>query len=155
VPWATAVRSLGLVLDSKLLFSQHLHAVANKATGGWCNIFLLLAPDPTLAQSNKLTLYKLLIRSTPTHAAPVCRYTLPPTTSHSKFSSQNVSESSVITRGVPPLPTCTTLYTLSPSLLSSTDLQPNFLPTAPHTPTPSPTNTPADLTDKHVHVQEI
>jgi hypothetical protein len=140
VPWATAVRSLGLVLDSKLLFSRHLHTVANKATGGWCNVFLLLAPDPTLTQSNKLTLYKLLIRSTLTHAAPVCISTSPSNYLTLQLSSQSVSESSVITPGVPPLPIYTTLYTLSPSPLSSTDLQPNFLLTAPHTPTPSPTN---------------
>jgi len=63
VPWASAMRYLGLVLDSKLLYARHLHTIANKATGVLCNIFSLLAQDPTLTQSNKLTLYKLLIRS--------------------------------------------------------------------------------------------
>jgi hypothetical protein len=38
-PWASAVRYLGLVLHSKLLYTQHLHTVANKATGVQCNNF--------------------------------------------------------------------------------------------------------------------
>jgi len=38
VPWGTAVHYLGLVLDSKLLFTRHLHIVANKATDVFCNI---------------------------------------------------------------------------------------------------------------------
>ena len=61
---------LGLVLDSKLLFTRHMHAVANKATGVFCNIFPLLFRYSQLTQSNKLTLYKLLIRSIHTYTAP-------------------------------------------------------------------------------------
>ena len=38
-PWISTVRSLVLVLESKLLFNRHLHTVANKATGAFCNIF--------------------------------------------------------------------------------------------------------------------
>ena len=52
--------------------------------------------------------------------------------------------------GVLSLPTCTTLYTLSPSTFSSTDLQPNISLTAPQTPNPLVQQignyTPADLT---------
>ena len=70
-PWTSTVRCLVLVLDSKLLFSRHLHTVANKATGASCNIIPLLARDSALTQTNKLTLYKLLIRSNLTYAAPV------------------------------------------------------------------------------------
>jgi len=70
VPWVSSVRYLSLVLDSKLLFTRHLHTVANEARGVFCNIFSLLARDSALSQSNKLTLYKLLIRSILTYAAP-------------------------------------------------------------------------------------
>jgi hypothetical protein len=63
VPWASAVRYLGLVLDSKLLSTWHLYTVANKATGVFCNIFPLLAEHSALSQSNKLTLSELFIRS--------------------------------------------------------------------------------------------
>ena len=138
--WATADRSLGLVLDSELLCSRHLHTVANKVTGGWCNIFLLLAPDPMFTQSNRLTLYKLLIWPALTHAAPVCSSTRP-----SNYLTLHVIQSKRL--GVignhprrTPLPTYTTLYTLSPSPLSCTDFQPNSLLTAPHIPTSNPTN---------------
>jgi hypothetical protein len=61
VPWASTVRYLGLELDSKRHFNQHLHTVANKSTGVFCNIFLLLARDLVLTQCNKLALYRLLI----------------------------------------------------------------------------------------------
>jgi hypothetical protein len=63
VPWASAVRYLSLVLDSKRLYTQHWHTVANKAIAVLCNLFLLAAADSTLTKSNKLTTYKLLIRS--------------------------------------------------------------------------------------------
>jgi hypothetical protein len=48
VPWASGVRYLGLTLYSKLLFTWHLHAIANRATGVFCNIFPLLAWDSAL-----------------------------------------------------------------------------------------------------------
>ena len=70
MPWFSVVRYLGFVLHSKLLFTRHLHTVANKARAVFCNIFPLLARDSALSQSNKLTLYKLLIRSILTYAAP-------------------------------------------------------------------------------------
>jgi len=54
-----------------------LHTVANKATVALCNFFTLLAADSTHTQSNKLTTYKLLIRSIPSYAAHVCSSTSP------------------------------------------------------------------------------
>ena len=49
----------------------HLHTVASTATGVFCNIFPLLSRYSALTQSNKLTLYQLLIGSILTYAAPV------------------------------------------------------------------------------------
>jgi len=115
VPWATAVRSLGLVLDSKLVFRRHLHTVTDKATGGWCNICLLLAPDSTLTHSNN----KLLLRSTLTHAASVCSSTSPTNYLTLQESSQNVSESSVITQAYPQFP---------PALHSTHSAHPRYNP---------------------------
>ena len=90
---------------------------------------------------------------------------LPPSaTSDSRLSSQSVPESSVITPDIPPLPTCTTFYTFSPSALSSTDLLSNFSLTAPHTPKPlvgqTGNYTIADLSNvcrpcKHKHTNHI
>ena len=59
------------MLDSKLLFTRHLPTVSNTATGLFCNIFPLLARYSAPTHSNKLTLYKLLIRSILTYAAPL------------------------------------------------------------------------------------
>ena len=71
VPWAPTTHYLGLRLRSKLLFSQCLHTVANKATGIFCNIFPLLTQDSALTQSNKVSIYKLLIRSILTYTTHV------------------------------------------------------------------------------------
>ena len=79
VPWASTLRYLSLVLDSKCLHTQHLHTVANKATVVLCNFLPLVTANSTLTQSNKLTTYKLLIRSILTYVAPVCSSTCPST----------------------------------------------------------------------------
>jgi len=70
------IGSLGRVLDSKRLVTRHLHNVANKTTGVFCNIF----PSPDIQRPlspNKVTLYKLRIRYILTYAATVCSPTCP------------------------------------------------------------------------------
>ena len=67
IPWNSQVRYLGLLL----LFTRHLTSVTHKATGIFLQLFSLLARDSTLAIPNKITLYKLFIRSVLTYAAPV------------------------------------------------------------------------------------
>jgi len=71
IPWNTQVRYLGLLLDSKLLFTRHLTSVIRKATGIFLQIFPFLARDSTLSIPNNITLYKLCIRPILTYAAPV------------------------------------------------------------------------------------
>ena len=51
VPWASAVHYLGLMLYSKLLFTWHLHTVANRAAGVFWNIFSLLVWDTAFSHS--------------------------------------------------------------------------------------------------------
>jgi hypothetical protein len=58
-------------LDSKLLLKKHLQTVLHKATGTLLKILPLLARDSPLTIPNKILLYKLLLRSTITYAAPV------------------------------------------------------------------------------------
>jgi len=70
IPWNPHIRYLGLVLDSKLLFTKHLHFVTHKATGTFLKLFPLLVCNSTLSPHNKLTLYKLLTRPVLTYAAP-------------------------------------------------------------------------------------
>jgi hypothetical protein len=77
IPWSPHIRYLSLVLDSKLLFTKHLHTDTCKATGVFLQLFPLLACDSTLSLHNKLTIYKLLIRPILTNAAPVWSNTSP------------------------------------------------------------------------------
>ena len=72
-----AIRYLGLVLDSKRLFTKHLHTVTCKATCAFLQLFPLLSRYSTLTLHNKLTIYKLPIRPILTYAAPVWSNTSP------------------------------------------------------------------------------
>lgn len=97
VPWASAVLYLGCLLDSKLLYIEHLHSIANRATAVLCNIFTLLAQDSALTKLMKLTLYKLLIWSILTYTPPLSTVShVPPSTLNSKVSKTTVYESLVI-----------------------------------------------------------
>ena len=71
IPWNTHVRYLGVILDSKLLFTKHVTSVTHRAPGTLLRLFPLLARDSTLTLTNKLTLYKLIIPSILSYAAPV------------------------------------------------------------------------------------
>jgi hypothetical protein len=71
IPWSNTVKYLRLILDSKRLFTKHLQTILHKATGTLLKIFPLLARDSPLTIPNKILLYKLLLRSMITYAAPV------------------------------------------------------------------------------------
>jgi len=71
IPWSNTVKYLGLLLDSKLLYTKHLQTILHKATGPFLKIFPLLSRDSPLTIPNKILLYKLLLRSMITYAAPV------------------------------------------------------------------------------------
>jgi len=62
---------VGLLLDPKLLFTRHLTSITHKTTGIFLQLFPLLACNSTLSIPNKITLYKLFIRSKFKYAAPV------------------------------------------------------------------------------------
>jgi len=102
IPWSPHIRYLGLVLDSKLLFTKHLHTVTCKATGAFLQLFPLLSRDSTLSIPNKLTLYKLCIRPILTHAAPLGAIHHPAIIADYKFHSPNVSASLATSPGAPP-----------------------------------------------------
>jgi len=54
-----------------LLFTKHLQTILHKAMDTFLKIFPLLARDCPLTIPNKILLYKLLLRSMNTYAAPV------------------------------------------------------------------------------------
>lgn len=128
VPWTSAVQYLGCLLDSKLLYTEHLHTIANRATAVLCNIFTLLAQDSLLTKPMKLTLYKLLIWSILTYATPVYSSTCP----FNYLKLQVIQNKHLWVIGN--YPTCITLLALNPSQSSSTDSQQSFLLTALPTP---------------------
>jgi len=70
IPWSSHVRYPGVTLDSKLLYNQYITSVTHRAFGA-LRLFFLLARRYTLSLSNKLNLYKLIIRSILVYAAPV------------------------------------------------------------------------------------
>jgi len=122
--------------DSKPLITRHLHTVIKKATRQFCNIFSLLARYSALTQTNNVTIYKLIIRFILTYAVPVRSSTRSPTTSDSRLSSQNVSESSLIIPDVPPLPTAlNTKHWTHPSYHT-----PTYSQIFAHSPPPQPRN---------------
>ena len=108
------IRYLGLVLDSKLLFTKHVHSVIHKVTGTFLKLFPLLARDSTLSLPNKLTLYKLPIRPVLTYAALFGAIHRLPTIVNFKFFNPNVFESLVITPEVPLSYTYTLFLTFNP-----------------------------------------
>jgi hypothetical protein len=88
IPWTTSIKYLGLLLDSKLLFTKHLQATLHKATGTFHKIFRLLARDSALSVPNKLLLFKSLLRPIITCAAPIWR-----STSHTNYRCLQVFQS--------------------------------------------------------------
>jgi len=101
IPWIPQVRYLGLLLDSKLLFTRHLTSVILKATG----IFLQLSPSSHATQH---CLYPIKSLCT-NYASALYSHTLPlfgathhlPTIANYKFYSPNVSALLSITPGAP------------------------------------------------------
>jgi hypothetical protein len=71
IPWTRTVKYLGLYLTSTLNYNQHIKNLAHKALGNLITIFPLLGRQSILVMDIKLHLYKAIIRSMMTYAAPV------------------------------------------------------------------------------------
>jgi len=103
IPWNPQVRYLGLLLESKLMFTRHLTSVIHKATG----IFPQHSPSSHATQH---CLYPIKSLCT-NYVSALYSHTLPlfgathhlPTIVECKFYSPNVSALLAITPGSPPL----------------------------------------------------
>jgi hypothetical protein len=71
IPWTKTFKYLCLPLTSTLNCTQHVKQTAQEANGNLVTLFPLLTRDSTLTMEIKLHLYKSIIRSTMTYAAPV------------------------------------------------------------------------------------
>lgn len=71
IEWSYNLKYLGLHLDPKLNFTNHLKQISQKAYQTMFRLYPLFNKRSNLSVSNKLLLYKLCIRPILTYAAPV------------------------------------------------------------------------------------
>lgn len=62
IPWASQVKYLGLILDSKLNWSKHVKYLINKSNIAINLLYPLINRNSKLSSKNKMTLYKSIIR---------------------------------------------------------------------------------------------
>ena len=70
VPHKSSVKYLGVTLDTKLIFRNHVDHAVQKAGRALGSLFPLLARGSRMTSTNKLLLYKQTIRPILTYAAP-------------------------------------------------------------------------------------
>ena len=62
IPWKKQVKYLGVTLDKRLIFAEHINSIRNKATGAIKRLYPLLKSHSALGIKNGLLIYKMLIR---------------------------------------------------------------------------------------------
>ncbi|KAJ8893561.1 hypothetical protein PR048_006160 [Dryococelus australis] len=77
INWSDNVRYLGVTLDPKLKFSQHIHEIAGKARGAISN--QIISPTSKIDLHTRITVFNAFILPLLTYAAPVW-ITAPPIT---------------------------------------------------------------------------
>jgi hypothetical protein len=70
IQWSNSIKYLGLTLDKKLSWNQHVDSVYAKANGKLASLYPLLR-SKFLSQEAKLMIYKTVIRPTFAYAAPI------------------------------------------------------------------------------------
>lgn len=71
IPFRKKLKYLGVVIDQRLHFHRHTSNIIQKAFLTTQNLYALMAPGSHLDPTNKLTIYKQIIRPTLTYAAPI------------------------------------------------------------------------------------
>ncbi|GBN30816.1 putative RNA-directed DNA polymerase from transposon X-element [Araneus ventricosus] len=77
IEWVTEVKYLGLIIDNKLTFRQHISYLKEKF---WAKIYLcfpLIGRRSSLSLENKLILFKQVLRPILTYAAPIWGLAVP------------------------------------------------------------------------------
>lgn len=71
VDWSKSVRYLGLFLDSKLTFTNHINYSSDKALSLLLKYYPLLNKKSVLSNENKLNIYKIIVRPAMLYASQV------------------------------------------------------------------------------------
>jgi hypothetical protein len=70
--WKPSVKYLGVVLDNKLLFKEHIDLIVKKASAAcFSSLYCLLKRNSHVSLDSKLRIYKAYIRPIMTYACPV------------------------------------------------------------------------------------
>ena len=66
-----SVKYLGVLLDKRLTFTQHVNLVCNKCIGLLIKLYPLINKDSKLTSSNKLRIYKTVVQPSMVYGCPV------------------------------------------------------------------------------------
>lgn len=71
IPWKQDVKYLGIILDNKLTWKEHINKNVKNAKIGMAKLMTLIHPESTLQQEYKLLLYNQVIRPALTYGSTV------------------------------------------------------------------------------------
>ncbi|GBP37299.1 RNA-directed DNA polymerase from mobile element jockey [Eumeta japonica] len=77
IPWQRSYKYLGVTLDKNLHFREHIARVRKNALFYTARLGAMLGRKSKLSRRNKLTLYKMCIRTVLTYASPVFAHAAP------------------------------------------------------------------------------
>mgnify|MGYP002716494189 CR=1 FL=1 len=73
IPIQNSTKYLGIIMDQKLLFKDHINSILNKATARYIQLYSLFK-SPALSLSTKIILYKAVVRSVMTYAGGIWKF---------------------------------------------------------------------------------
>ncbi|GBN41971.1 RNA-directed DNA polymerase from mobile element jockey [Araneus ventricosus] len=71
IPWSDGTKYLGVILDKRLTFKKHIDTNRQKVSAIKSILYPLIGRKSKLSLSNKLLLYKSLVRPVMSYASPV------------------------------------------------------------------------------------
>ena len=87
IMWSNSIKYLGLTLDKRLTFANHINIIVQRATALLITLYPLINRKSKLSLENKLILFKTIIRPILTYACPIWSFT-----SQSNFNKLQVNQ---------------------------------------------------------------
>ncbi|GFW10301.1 probable RNA-directed DNA polymerase from transposon X-element [Trichonephila clavipes] len=72
VPWSKSTKYLGVILDKRLTFKQHIIQIRRNFNISVAKVYPLIARKSCLSLRNKMLIYKLVLRPILQYASPIC-----------------------------------------------------------------------------------